>query len=68
HVLGTPPAFVLSQDQTLHKMKFALSLTALRTRVKFDLLILLLTRSLTSSQTSLVVQFSKNNYSLKRHL
>jgi hypothetical protein len=22
HVLGTPPAFVLSQDQTLHKRKF----------------------------------------------
>src|SRR5699024_7443953 len=25
HVLGTPPAFVLSQDQTLHKIRKALS-------------------------------------------
>ena len=23
HVLGTPPAFILSQDQTLHKKEFA---------------------------------------------
>jgi hypothetical protein len=22
HVLGTPPAFILSQDQTLHKIRF----------------------------------------------
>ena len=25
HVLGTPPAFVLSQDQTLHKRKAVLA-------------------------------------------
>ena len=24
HVLGTPPAFILSQDQTLHKFMFCL--------------------------------------------
>jgi hypothetical protein len=25
HVLGTPPAFILSQDQTLHKSEIALT-------------------------------------------
>src|SRR5690606_1672716 len=50
HVLGTPPAFVLSQDQTLNKIKevdFA--------RLKASILLIFLTRYL--------IQFSMINYS-----
>ena len=32
HVLSTPPAFVLSQDQTLQKKKFEIALTERVTR------------------------------------
>ncbi|CDN43036.1 hypothetical protein BN871_CK_00030 [Paenibacillus sp. P22] len=38
HVLGTPPAFVLSQDQTLHKRRLRVRRTMKCFKV-FDLLI-----------------------------
>src|SRR5699024_10643623 len=43
HVLGTPPAFVLSQDQTLHKSRCEthLIIEANRLRLKFSLKCLL---------------------------
>jgi hypothetical protein len=37
HVLGTPPAFVLSQDQTLHKVFDVLNLKLARTEVLYFL-------------------------------
>ena len=56
HVLGTPPAFVLSQDQTLHKRSFQRELKIFNFRAfvaHFETFIL---------TVSLVVQFSKNNF------
>ncbi|MGO4111473.1 hypothetical protein, partial [Paenibacillus sp. YAF4_2] len=49
--LGTPPAFVLSQDQTLHEM------------VLFDLLklVFIAFSVISNGAVLLVVQFSKNN-------
>jgi hypothetical protein len=37
HVLGTPPAFILSQDQTLHKSEIALTyILSLKTQIRTD--------------------------------
>ncbi|MCM3631363.1 hypothetical protein M3194_29090, partial [Paenibacillus glycanilyticus] len=66
HVLGTPPAFVLSQDQTLHEMVFSSfdRNRSTKTPWLFDLLKLcfIAFSVISNGAVLLVVQFSKNNF------
>ncbi len=59
HVLGTPPAFILSQDQTLHKRELILILVS--KKFQFNELTLICTTKFSMnalSKTSAVVQWT----------